>query len=88
MVKASASDMRRGRGPADARHLLRPDERNRPSPGPGFSEHLKDTGQWDNTLIVLTSDHGEQLGDHHLMGKIGYFDQSYHIPMIIRDPGR
>jgi arylsulfatase A-like enzyme len=47
---------------------------------------MKDTGQWDNTLIILTSDHGEQLGDHHLLGKIGYFDQSYHIPMIVRDP--
>lgn len=47
---------------------------------------LKDSGQWDNTLIVLTSDHGEQLGDHHLLGKIGYFDQSYHIPMIVCDP--
>jgi hypothetical protein len=50
--------------------------------------HLKETGQWDNTLIVLTSDHGEQLGDHHLLGKVGYFDQSFHIPMIVRDPSR
>ncbi|MDI1269145.1 MAG: alkaline phosphatase family protein [Polaromonas sp.] len=49
-------------------------------------QFLKDTGQWDNTLIILTSDHGEQLGDHHLLGKIGYFDESYHIPMIVRDP--
>lgn len=47
---------------------------------------LKDTGQWDNTLIVLTSDHGEQLGDHHLLGKVGYFDESFHIPMVVRDP--
>jgi arylsulfatase A-like enzyme len=47
---------------------------------------LKDTNQWDDTLIVFTSDHGEQLGDHYLLGKIGYFDQSYHIPMIVRDP--
>jgi arylsulfatase A-like enzyme len=51
-------------------------------------QYLKDSGQWDNTLIVLTSDHAEQLGDHHLLGKLGYFDQSYHIPMIIRDPSR
>ena len=50
-------------------------------------DFLKETGQWDNTLIVFTSDHGEQLGDHHLLGKIGYFDQSYHIPMIVMDPG-
>jgi arylsulfatase A-like enzyme len=48
---------------------------------------LKETGQWDNTLVVLTSDHGEQLGDHHLLGKMGYFDESFHIPMIVRDPG-
>jgi arylsulfatase A-like enzyme len=48
--------------------------------------YLKETGQWDNTLIIFTCDHGEQLGDHHLLGKIGYFDESYRIPMIIRDP--
>ena len=49
-------------------------------------DYLKETGQWDDTLIVFTCDHGEQLGDHHLLGKIGYFDESYRIPMIIRDP--
>lgn len=47
---------------------------------------LKRTGQWDNTLIVFTSDHAEQLGDHHLLGKLGWFDQSYHLPLIIRAP--
>mgnify|MGYP001070538072 CR=1 FL=1 len=49
-------------------------------------EELKRGGQWDNTLIVFTSDHGEQLGDHHLLGKLGWFDQSYHLPLIVRDP--
>lgn len=49
-------------------------------------DYLKDSGFWDNTLIVFTSDHGEQIGDHYLLGKMGYFDQSYHIPLIIRDP--
>jgi arylsulfatase A-like enzyme len=47
---------------------------------------LKATGQYDNTLIIFTSDHGEQMGDHWLLGKCGYFDQSFHIPLIIRDP--
>ena len=47
---------------------------------------LKATGQWDKTLILFTSDHGEQLGDHYLLGKVGYFDESYHIPLIVRDP--
>ncbi|MCB1692140.1 MAG: alkaline phosphatase family protein [Pseudomonadales bacterium] len=49
-------------------------------------DHLKANGHWDNTLIVFTSDHGEQIGDHWLIGKMGYFDQSYHIPLIVRDP--
>src|SRR5262249_18659306 len=48
--------------------------------------HLKATGQYDNTLIVFTCDHGEQLGDHHLVGKLGYCDQSFGIPLVIRDP--
>lgn len=48
--------------------------------------HLEVTGQMDDTLIILTCDHGEQLGDHHLLGKVGYFDESFRIPMILRDP--
>ena len=39
-----------------------------------------------STLIVFTCDHGEQLGDHHLLGKLGYFDESFRIPLVIRDP--
>ncbi len=49
-------------------------------------DHLKATGEYDKTLIVLTSDHGEQMGDHWMMSKQGYWDESYHIPLIIRDP--
>jgi len=47
---------------------------------------LEQTGQLERTLIVLTSDHGEQLGDHHLLSKRGYFPQSYHVPCIVVDP--
>jgi len=46
---------------------------------------LDATGQWDDTLVIFTSDHGEQLGDHHLLGKIGYFDESFRIPLVIKD---
>jgi arylsulfatase A-like enzyme len=48
--------------------------------------HLKALGEWDDTLVVFTSDHGEQMGDHWLYGKAGFFDQSYHIPLIVRLP--
>jgi arylsulfatase A-like enzyme len=47
---------------------------------------LKRRGLWDDTLIVFTSDHGEELGDHWLTGKLGFFDGSYHVPLIVRDP--
>ena len=47
---------------------------------------LRSSGELDRTLIIFTSDHGEMLGDHHLLGKDGYFDQAFHIPLIIRDP--
>ena len=48
--------------------------------------YLDETGQWENTLVVFTSDHGEQLGDHHLLGKVGYFDESFRIPLVVREP--
>ncbi|MCO5064787.1 MAG: alkaline phosphatase family protein [Rhizobiaceae bacterium] len=47
---------------------------------------LKQSGEWQNTIIVLTSDHAEMMGDHYMLGKGGYFDQSYHLPLIIRTP--
>jgi arylsulfatase A-like enzyme len=47
---------------------------------------ITERGEWGNTLIVFTSDHAEMLGDHYALGKGGYFDQSQHIPLIIRDP--
>jgi arylsulfatase A-like enzyme len=49
-------------------------------------DFLAERGRLDDTLVIFTSDHGEQMGDHWLLGKCGYFDQSFHIPMIIRDP--
>ena len=47
-------------------------------------DFLDATHQWEDTLVIFTSDHGEQLGDHHLLGKIGYFDESFRIPLVIK----
>jgi len=49
---------------------------------------LDQLGCSENTIVILTSDHGEQLGDHWFLEKLGFFDQSYRIPLIIRAPGR
>lgn len=47
---------------------------------------LKRTGAWENTLVIVTSDHGEMLGDHGLKEKVGYWESSQHIPCIVHDP--
>lgn len=40
-----------------------------------------------NTLVIFTSDHAEMMGDHWMLGKGGFYRQSYHIPLMIRTPG-
>jgi arylsulfatase A-like enzyme len=48
--------------------------------------HLEAGGLIDDTLIVLTADHGDQMGDHWLVEKLGWWDESYHVPLIVVDP--
>lgn len=49
---------------------------------------LKDRGQYENTLIVFTSDHGEYLGFHHQLLKSGYpYDPLLRVPLLIKFPG-
>lgn len=43
-------------------------------------------GLTDDTLVLLTSDHGDQMGDHWLIEKLGFWDESYHVPLIVCDP--
>jgi arylsulfatase A-like enzyme len=49
-------------------------------------KHLEKTGEADNTVIVVTSDHGDYLGDHWLAEKDLFHDEIVRIPMIVMDP--
>lgn len=49
-------------------------------------DHLEKTGRLKDTMIVLTSDHGDYLGDHWLGEKDLFHDPSVKIPMIVYDP--
>ena len=47
---------------------------------------LEASGQADNTLIVFTSDHGEQLGDHGILGKTVMYEESVRVPLLLKLP--
>jgi arylsulfatase A-like enzyme len=40
---------------------------------------LKAAGEWDRTMLVLTSDHGEQLGEHRQISKLGFYRSSFEV---------
>jgi uncharacterized sulfatase len=50
---------------------------------------LKESGQYDNTLIIFTTDHGDYLGNHGFTGK-GFpaFEEVYNLPFVIKNPGQ
>ncbi|MFN3548258.1 MAG: sulfatase-like hydrolase/transferase [Mesorhizobium sp.] len=47
---------------------------------------LEETGRMEDTMIVVTSDHGDFLGDHWMGEKTFFQDASTKVPLIIYDP--
>lgn len=47
---------------------------------------LSKAGLEDNTVVVFTSDHGEHDGAHGLTMKRSFYEESVHVPLIVRDP--
>lgn len=55
-----------------------------------FVERLKSEGVWDETVVILTADHGEALFDRD--GRAGHsrhdlYDELLHVPLLVRIPG-
>lgn len=51
-------------------------------------EYLRNHGMEENTLVVLSADHGEMLGSHGLMSKNIWYEEALHIPLVMRWKGR
>jgi len=53
-----------------------------------FLRHLEELGRLDDTLVIVTSDHGEEFGEH---GSVHhwqlYFQPNLRVPLIVRPPG-
>ena len=50
---------------------------------------LEETGLLEETVVVVTSDHGDQLGEHDMIGKFhNLYEGSLRVPLFLRLPGR
>ena len=47
---------------------------------------IKARGEWDNTVVLFTSDHGEMNGDQEFVNKRTFLDGALNIPLVIRTP--
>jgi iduronate 2-sulfatase len=50
-------------------------------------DELKDSGRLENTIVVLWSDHGWQLGEHSAWSKMTNFEIATRVPLIVAAPG-
>ncbi len=52
------------------------------------ADFLDQRGLWERTLLMVTADHGEHLGEHHLLGhSLGLTDSLLRVPLLLRCPG-
>ena len=48
---------------------------------------LKDIGEYDNTILIVTADHGDMLGERGLWYKMNFFEHSARVPLVMAGPG-
>lgn len=48
---------------------------------------LRERDLMDETIVIVTSDHGEHLGEHRLLGhEFSLYEQLLHVPLVLRYP--
>lgn len=52
----------------------------------GILKEMDKLGIVNNTMVIFTSDHGEMLGSHGMIEKNVLYEESAHVPLIIRYP--
>lgn len=54
----------------------------------GFIEQMKQKGRSDNTVIILSTDHGEIFDHNRILHGDTLYEPETHIPLIIKEPGQ
>ncbi len=49
---------------------------------------LQESGHWDDTLIIFTSDHGDMDASHKMEHKENLYQEACHVPLIIKAPNQ
>ena len=49
--------------------------------------YLKENNLYEDTLVILSADHGDMMGSHGLMGKHVWYEESIKIPFVLHVPG-
>jgi arylsulfatase A-like enzyme len=50
-------------------------------------QRLEDLGLAEDTIVVYTSDHGDMMGTHRIVGKCVQYEPSARVPLLVRVPG-
>ncbi|KIC41130.1 choline-sulfatase [Ruegeria sp. ANG-R] len=48
---------------------------------------LEETGELDSTIVIVTADHGDMLGERGLWYKMNFFEHSARVPLVMAGPG-
>ncbi|MFK7939983.1 MAG: choline-sulfatase [Roseovarius sp.] len=48
---------------------------------------LEETAELDNTIVIVTADHGDMLGERGLWYKMNFFEHSARVPLVMAGPG-
>lgn len=52
-----------------------------------FFEDLRRTGLWEDALVIVTADHGEQFGEHGYFLHVTAHEETLRVPLLVKWPG-